>query len=77
MGHDESEEKRSSTRGLSAYNREHRRNWSAHRVLDKYSLIIFSPLDIRFSSRILSRVRTSVSSRSHAAILDTMILMRQ
>lgn len=40
-------------------------------------LIIFSPLDIRFCSRIFSRVRTAISSRSHAAILDAMILMRQ
>lgn len=40
-------------------------------------LIIFSPLDIRFCSRILSRARTATSSRSHAAILDAMILMRQ
>lgn len=40
-------------------------------------LIIFSPLDIRFCSRILSRVRTAVSSRSHAAILDAMISTRQ
>lgn len=57
---------RTSTRGLSAYNREHRRNWSAPDVLPTSVLILFSPLEsVRVYTRLFHLVLTQLFLTRH------------